>query len=264
MLIETLSGGRPWCSVPRMTKWMLFCAMMMTALSWAAERVYFNGADWKAGYVLVPERKLERGEKFRVVVDVHGAGGLRNEKPGVELMRILEPEAVLVIVPSFGNGYQAGNGRFAKQLIDHFEWVAERHPVHEKMFIHGHSGGAQFAHRFAFAHPERVSGVSAHSAGSWAGREGYGTINPRAKRIPFLVSCGENDTQKSVPDSPMTRIEWYHSFSAELAEKGFVFYGTTWPGKGHAVPISLYARQLKECFLLGTRKMRPESEGWKL
>lgn len=246
-----------------MTKWLLFWTMMVAPLSWAAERVYFNGVDWKGGYVLLPDKQLERGEKFWVAVDVHGAGGLRNEKLGVELMRILEPEPVLVIVPSFENGYQAGDGRFAKQLIGHYQWVAERHPVHDKMFVHGHSGGAQFAHRFAFAHPEQVSGVSAHSAGSWAGRSGYGTINLQAKQIPFLISCGENDTQKSVPDSPMTRIEWYRSFSAELAKKGFVFFGTTWPGKGHAVPASLYATQLKECFLLGTKGVKPVSEGWR-
>jgi poly(3-hydroxybutyrate) depolymerase len=250
--------------VMRMMKWLLVCAMMMTPLSWAVERVYFNGTDWKGGYALVPDKKPDRGGKFWVAVDLHGAGGLRNEKLGVDLMRILEPESVIVIVPSFENGYQAGDGRFAKQLIEHFQWLAKRHPLHDKMFVHGHSGGAQFAHRFAFVHPERVSGVSAHSAGSWAGPSGYGTINLRAKRIPFLISCGENDTQKSVPDSPMTRIEWYQVFSADLAKKGFVFYGTTWPGKGHAVPISLYEKQLKECFLLGTKNVRPQSVGWKM
>ena len=130
------------------------------------------------------------------------------------------------------------------------------------MHMHGHSGGAQFAHRFAFAHPERVLGVSAHSAGTWATGERFGKINPRARHIPFLVSCGEKDTQKAFRKSPKTRIDWYHAFAAELQKQRFTVYATTWPEHGHAVPMSLYARQLKECFLLGARRVPPESDGW--
>jgi hypothetical protein len=246
-----------------MIKHLAILLGMLAPLSWAAVRLDFNGQDWKGGYILIPEKKLEPGEKFRVAVDVHGAGGLPNDKLGLELMRILEPASVIVIVPSFETGYQMGDGRFAQQLIDHYRWVAKRYPVCEKMFIHGHSGGAQFAHRFAFAHPEWVSGVSAHSAGTWATGGRYGNINPLAKRIPFLISCGEDDTQKAFPESPLTRLEWYQVFVGEMERKGFVFYGRTWPGKGHAVPMSLYAEPLKACFLLGTAGRRPEGEGWR-
>jgi len=246
----------------RIPHWLLCLAWMVPAVGLAQERLYFNGVDWKDGYALVPETPVARGDRYWVAVDVHGAGGLHNERLGVELMEILKPEPVIVIVPSFKDGYQSGSGDFANQLMENLKWVSRRHPVHMRMFIHGHSGGAQFAHRFAFAHPEMVSGVSAHSAGTWATGERFGDINPRARKIPFLISCGEKDTQKAFPESPMTRIEWYHEFVAQMKKQRFAFYATTWPDHGHGVPMSLYAAQLKECFLLATRGGKPVSEGW--
>ena len=228
-----------------------------------AGNVYFNGTDHKAGYYIVPDSVPDDDTKVWVVVDVHGAGGLRNDRGGPTLAKLLGPEPVIVIVPSFSSGYQAGDGQWAKQLIDNFETVRKSHAVHDRMFIHGHSGGAQFAHRFAFNEPKHVIGVSANSAGSWACDGGYGSISARAKDIPFSISCGEKDTAYSVPGLPHTRIEWYHVFAKELEKKGFVMVGDTWAGVGHGVPEKLYAAQLKECFLLATRGIVPTSGKWK-
>lgn len=227
-----------------------------------AETVYFNGSDFKGGYYVVPDDLPDDGSRVWVVVDVHGAGGLRNEGRGPGLAQLVAPEPVIVIVPSFTSGYQAGDGQWAEQLIGHFETVKERHEVHDKMFVHGHSGGGQFAHRFAFAEPKYVVGVSAHSSGSWACAGGYGEITSRAKGIPFTISCGEKDTAYSVKGYPHTRIEWYRLFAAELEKKGFVVTGQTWPNAGHGVPAGLYGPQLKECFLLATQGVVPTSGKW--
>jgi hypothetical protein len=90
--------------------------------------VYFNGKDAKAGYYLVPEKVPQDATKMWVAVDVHGAGGLRGEDRGKDLMQLLGPEPLIVIVPSFTDGYQAGDGKWAKQLIENFKEVAKNIP----------------------------------------------------------------------------------------------------------------------------------------
>lgn len=228
----------------------------------AGERVYFNGADHRDGYYVLPDKVPGDGRKLWVVVDVHGAGGLTSDSSGPDLALLLEPEPVIVLVPSFSNGYQAGDGDWAAQLIGNFRMIARNHSVHGRMFLHGHSGGAQFVHRFAFAYPCHVVGVSAHSAGSWAVAGGYGRINDTARQIPFLISCGEEDTARSVPNSPHTRIEWYQLFAEEMRRRNFVIRAETWPGVGHNLTARHYGPGLRECFLLATRGELPRSGRW--
>jgi len=227
-----------------------------------AETLYFNGKDFKGGYAVIPDDLPEDGTKTWVVVDVHGAGGLRGESLGHRLRNALAPEEVIFIVPSFTNGYQGGDGKWADQMIENFQFVRERHAVHDKMFVHGHSGGGQFAHRFAFAQPSHVVGVSAHSSGSWACSGGYGEISSKAKGIPFAISCGEKDTALSFPEAPHNRITWYGLFHEVLRKKEFVVAGAVWPGAGHEVSPDQYGPMLKECFLLATRGVVPTSDLW--
>lgn len=218
-----------------------------------AETVYFNGSNASGGYYLVPDNMPTNRTKVWVAVDVHGAGGLRGENRGKDLAQLLGPQPVIVIVPSFTDGYQSGDGTWAAQLIDHFKEVAKKYEVHDKMFVHGHSGGGQFAHRFAFNEPKYVAGVSAHSSGSWAVAGGYGEINKRARNIPFAISCGENDTALSLPNSPHTRIAWFRLFAEEMKKQRFDVDARTWPGVGHGVSIQQYGEQVKACFLKATQ-----------
>jgi pimeloyl-ACP methyl ester carboxylesterase len=218
------------------------------------ERLYFNSSDFTDGYALIPDGFPEnKSARAWIVVEVHGAGGLKEKDRGEWLLDLLYPTPVIVLVPSFSDGYQAGNGMWAEQLLDHVSMIKKSYPVHEGLFLHGHSGGAQFVHRFAFHRPDQVIGVSAHSAGSWACDGGIGCISPDAKHIPFLISCGEEDTAYSVPDAPYTRIEWYRRFAAALKNEGFTFQGFTWPGVGHAVDHSLYKDAFLDCFRLASR-----------
>jgi len=241
------------------------CAQLLfigLSLSAAAENIYFNGSDFKGGYYIVPENLPKDGSKVWVMVDVHGAGGLKREKANSILSKLVAPEPVIIIVPSFMTGYQNGNGASAKQMISNFKAVQKKYAVHDKMFVHGHSGGGQFAHRFAFNEPKYVIGVSAHSSGSWATGGNFGSISTRAKSIPFTISCGEKDTKYSVSGYPHTRINWFNLFSSSLKKKKFTLASQTWLNAGHGVSPKLYGPQLKECFLLATQGIEPSSQFW--
>ena len=170
---------------------LLACLLLTTPCLHAQgemKTVYFNGSDFKEGYYVVPSTPLPAGEKYWVVVSVHGAGGLKKEI-STKLINLLAPTPVILLVPSFSNMYQMGDGKWADQMIDNFKEVGESYPTHDKMFVHGFSGGAQFAHRFTFNEPKYVVGCSAHGAGSWACDGGYGKISTSAKGLPFFISC---------------------------------------------------------------------------
>src|SRR5205085_8093665 len=94
--------------------------------------------------------------------------------------------------------------------------------VRPQTFVYGFSRGAQAAHRYAMAYPERVAGVAMMAAGtytlpatSYAGPEGprpllfpYGVSNLQEvfgqpfdaaafQRIPFWVAVGGRDNDPS-------------------------------------------------------------------
>ena len=131
------------------------------------------------------------------------------------------------------------------------------------MFLYGFSAGAQFVHRFAFNHPELVVGVSAHSAGSWAGVEGWGEINDKAKGIPFVLTCGELDTTKAFNgEAPYGRLEWMKVFAEDLKKRGFAVRTEVYPGVGHGGSADAHGPLIRECFLLATEGIVPEDNKW--
>ncbi|KAJ8092842.1 hypothetical protein PM082_023671 [Marasmius tenuissimus] len=85
----------------------------------------------------------------------------------------------------------------------------------DKVFLHGFSAGGQFAHRFTYLHPERLSAVSIGAPGritppdlsqKWPAGLGnieqvFGLSNrpdfKRMSRIPVQFIVGENDTKGS-------------------------------------------------------------------
>jgi poly(3-hydroxybutyrate) depolymerase len=56
--------------------------------------------------------------------------------------------------------------RFDQVLLDMVEQIGRRYRVRtEKFLLHGFSGGGQFAHRFAYLHPDRLAALSIGAPG---------------------------------------------------------------------------------------------------
>jgi predicted esterase len=227
------------------------------------ERIYFNGKDFKGGQLIVPKLKPGAEDTKRwVVVDVCGLGGPKKNWFGYRMLKWVGEDKVIALAPVFGDGYHLGDGKAAKELIERFEWIKKNYNVHDKMFLYGFSAGAQFVHRFALYHPELVVGVSAHSAGSWACAGGWGEITDKAKGIPFVVTCGELDTAQAFPEFPHTRLEWMKLFAEELKKRDFVVRSEVFPGVGHGGSVDDHGPLIRECFLLATEGIPPESGKW--
>lgn len=204
-------------------------------------------------FVYTPD-VMDAGKTFWLVVGVHGYRS--NGKGAGRMSGWIDKGNVIVVGPSFPNeGYQGLGKDSDRQLIDIFKLLQKEFRLHPKFFIAGFSGGSQYAHRFALAHPELVIGCAAHSGGTWADQ-----INAKAIKVPFAISCGENDTAKSFPEATFGRIDGFRDFVGRMSRSPFYFKARVWPGVGHqASPGS--AQMTEECFNLSTTGMSPEPLG---
>lgn len=231
----------------------LFCILVFFALSVElhAKEEIIKDKQGMDCHVYLPDA-IDPAITYQLLVGVHGAGGRGNGAAG--LKDWAKRGDVIVIGPSFETKgerpYQNGDGIHAEKLMEIFENLKKSHKLRDKMFLHGFSGGCQFAHRFTMLHPKLVCGVSAHSGGSWA-TDGFGKINNEAKHIPFAISCGEKDTAKSFPDALFNRLEWYGRFQQEIEKEKFCHSARTWPNVGHQMCEGALD-QMKQCFQLAT------------
>lgn len=214
-----------------------------------------------------------------LVVAVHGLSG-RPRGYAQHLAPMAERFGAVVVAPHFARprfrDYQRlgreGHGQRADlALIDLAETVAKQIGACQKrFFLMGYSGGAQFVHRFALAHPERVAAAVASSAGwytfpdsRWPYPLGIGSARRlpgvsfapnRFLRVPILVTVGERDTHRdrvlrktARVDSQQgqTRLEraerWVEAMSHVAEERGMTPTVTlrTLPELGHCFASSM-------------------------
>ncbi|MEM8874032.1 MAG: hypothetical protein AAGD32_07205 [Planctomycetota bacterium] len=99
------------------------------------------------------------------IVSVHGTDGdARHEASEAKRFAHLIPFDALFICPQFRTPYQFLLPDADRKVLD---FIDGELGVSSRMLIRGFSGGAQFAHRFAFRHPYRVAACSALGAGSY-------------------------------------------------------------------------------------------------
>lgn len=169
-----------------------------------------------AYFLFVPTRVLSG----RVLVSVHGIS--RNAREHIEMFkRMAQDHGALLVAPCFTAaefpGYQRLGNKGVGPRAD-LALIRVLNDVHvrtacdtSRVDLFGFSGGAQFAHRFAFVHPQRVRRLSIGSAGWYtlpdpAYTYPYGVSDAKglygarlnlwaALRIRVLVLVGEQDNR---------------------------------------------------------------------
>ncbi len=225
-----------------------WCLILTSAGSVSAAETTLTDNDGSTAWLYTPSEKPEPTKTYWLVMGVHGVGANGMGACGAAYLAKAFDD-VIVLGPSFGQpkrdkdaprppgmpreSYQMSGPTHEAKLAALIAEVGRTWKLHPKIVVHGFSAGAQFAHRFAFKHPEQVAGVSAHSGGSWARLEGDDKINPAAKGILFAISCGEDDKGSGGPPGTPTRIEGAKQFAEDLKSLGFSVEQQTWPGVAH-------------------------------
>ena len=168
-------------------------------------------------FLLYVPKRAARGAS--IVVTVHGVS--RNVQEHAELFApFAEEQGVVLIAPSFtperNEGYQRLSEEGAAQRADRAldaivdEVAAATGADGSRFRLFGFSGGAQFAHRYVLAHPERVISAAIGAAGWYTFPDsrtpypyGLGASPERGKlrfdpgrflRVPIAVFVGVADT----------------------------------------------------------------------
>lgn len=242
-------GFNPFALLPSV-QILIFLALLSSGrATQVAKETDSLGRDY---YLFTPD-KIDPSTTYWLAVEVHGYGGAGSARSGVRAW--VEHEDCIGVSPSFPNeGYQVLAKDSDRQLVGIFQTLKQNYKLHDKLFIYGHSGGAQFAHRFTSKYPDLVAACCATSAGSWATGTTYDSLNQAASGVPIAISCGEKDG-KSLPNSPMTRYEWAKKFEEELARRHFFYKASYWPNVAHEGDPAGNAELAYEAFSLGTTGM---------
>ena len=225
----------------------LLTALFLLAVSSTtpAAETKLTGSEGQPAWLYTPTDSPDPQKSYWLAVGVHGAGGNGEGAGGIASWA---GGNVIVLGPTFiqqrdnqkppqGEGMPADSYQMAgpvhvaklKALVAE---IGRQWELHPKVFLHGFSAGAQFVHRFAMKEPDLTVGVSAASGGTWSNR-GYGEINPAAAGIPFALSCGDQDRDKSMPSAPLSLVEWMKDFAAELERAHFDVTARVIENNGH-------------------------------
>lgn len=197
-------------------------------------------------YALFVPKDVDPDKAYWLVVHAHGNNGAGS--PRAPLVPWVERGDCIGIAPSFPQGFQGLAFESDQQLIGIAQALSKQYKLRPRLFLIGHSAGAQFVHRFTLRHPQVVAGCVATSAGTWE----IGRLNPAAASVPIAISCGEKDTVKSTPDAPYGRLEYAKLFEKSLSEGRFLYTARYWPDTGHGGNGPGQAQIANECFSLAT------------
>lgn len=180
-------------------------------------------------YLYIP-RKARKSAPL--MVSIHGVS--RNAKEHAEMMAAMaERYGVILLAPLFNRkqfpDYQRlgriGRGPRADLALDRIigEVLYLTGASTEQLHLFGYSGGGQFAHRYAMAHPQRVTSVVIGAAGWYTfpdskktyprGTRSNKTLpslrfdESRFLRIPMTVLVGDQDCERDAELNKLRRID---------------------------------------------------------
>jgi predicted esterase len=215
----------------------------------ASKEVAVKGKDGGLDYYLYLPDRLEPGKRYWLFVAAHVFHG--NGKGAAGMVKWADRGDCIVLAPSFPDGFQGLAFDSDKRLLDIVDALKAQYNVHDHIFLYGFSAGAQFAHRFGIAHPDRVCGVAAHSAGTWATGGNWMALPETPLPFPIVITCGLADTGKSMPDQPNGRLDWCREFEKQLKARKCLYKAVYIPNAGHQLTRQALALT-EECFLLAT------------
>ena len=250
-------------------------------------------ADQRFSYCLyVPKSVAERPSEARLLVAIHDT--LRNNQTLRDsLADFAEVARTIVLAPLFpGSIGEPGNLdnykylryrgiRFDELVLAMAAEVSTRYGVSAARFgMFGFSGGAHFAHRFLYVHPERLSTVVAAAPGSvtlpvedyrwWPGLGGFEEIFGKSvdwqalREVPVHLMVGAKDTHPggivTSPEHPSyvegalaaggNRVERLRALHEGLVKRGARASFEELPGVGHelAPVVAAAAQRLRQDF----------------
>lgn len=169
-------------------------------------------------YLYIPR---SAGKRPPLMVSIHGIS--RNARQHAKLLSsVAELYGVIVLAPLFSKkqfpDYQRLGrlrcGPRADLALDRIvgEVLYLTGADTERLYLFGYSGGGQFAHRYAMAHPERVAGVVIGAAGWYTMPQSENSFphgvglcrdlpslrfdSSRFLRVPMTVIVGDRDTDR--------------------------------------------------------------------
>jgi len=167
-------------------------------------------------YLYVPP---DGGRDARILAAVHGIGGHAAEQ-ALLLAPLAERHRVVLVAPCFTNPPYRAYQRLGTRDVraDHALERAVEEAARltranaSQLFLIGYSGGGQFVHRYAMAHPRRVAAAVVAAAGWYTWPDATAPfptgIGPAPRlpdlrfdadallRVPMLVAAGEWDVER--------------------------------------------------------------------
>jgi pimeloyl-ACP methyl ester carboxylesterase len=180
--------------------------------------------DGRFGYLAYVPRGAPRS--LHTLVVIHGSdfhheemcryfAALADEAGCVVLAPLFVPAGLVNPDPNGFKFLRSSYAEYDRVLLDMVEQASARFAcARERFLLFGFSGGAQFAHRFLYAHPGRLHAVSIAAPGmvtlidpgrqAWVGTQGLGAVCGtdldlrQVQRVTVQLLVGSRDAQPHV------------------------------------------------------------------